>query len=204
MSGGEYARRRGTIRGPLTGLILVGIVMYGAYWGWQSAFGEDATTTPAVGCPTSTVTSTATGTTGAATTAATGSAGSTTGAPATTTPSGPPVLQPQNVTVNVYNATDRPGLAANTASALRARSFTIGDVANDPLSRTIAGVAEIRAGRADEPAVLLLIQHVPGAVVVADGRTDGTVDLVTGDAFVRLGDPATVTPVPLPSTSKPC
>ena len=89
------------------------------------------------------------------------------------------------------------GLANNTAAVLRERGFDISAVGNDPLEAIIPEVAQIRAARADMPEVRLLIQHIPGAVIVADGRTDSTVDLVIGEAFVALGDPATVTPVPI-------
>ncbi len=106
---------------------------------------------------------------------------------------------PDAVEVNVYNATSRPGLAANTAAGLRNRGFTVLDIDNAPPEDLVVEAAQIRASVADSPQVRLLVQHVPGAVVVADGRLDGTVDLVIGDAFTALGDPALVTPVPLPS-----
>ncbi len=106
---------------------------------------------------------------------------------------------PDAVEVNVYNATARPGLAANTAAGLRNRGFTVLDIDNAPPEDLVVEAAQIRASDADSPQVRLLVQHVPGAVVVADGRLDGTVDLVIGDAFTALGDPALVTPVPLPS-----
>lgn len=203
MSDGQYARRRISVRGPITGLVLVALVAYGAYWGWQSAFGDTPAAT-STDCPTTTLTTAPRSTTAAA--------GATTGAtivpPATTspstTPTGAPVLQAIDVTVNVYNATARPGLAANTASALRDRGFTIGETANDPVDRAIPGIAEIRASSATTPGVLLLIQYVPGATIVPDGRTGDSVDLVTGETFGQLVDPVSLTPVILPSTTPTC
>ena len=192
MSEGQYARRRISIRGPITGLILLAVVAYGAYWGWQAAFNSDSDVV-STGCPTS-----------SATTALVSGTAATTTTPAAPTSTGPLVLQPADVLVNVYNATARPGLAANTASALRDRGFTIGETANDPLARAIPGIAEIRARTADLPAVLLLVQEVPGATVVADGRTDDSVDLVMGETFNGLGDPALVTPVLLPTPTSSC
>lgn len=202
-------RRRIGLKAPITGLVLILLVAYGANWGWQRAFGgnetndvasPDCTTAPATTTPVPPPT------TDPAALAVVGVAATTPVAPvppATTapapTPTGPPVLLPAAVEVNVYNATARPGLAANTAAGLRDRGFTVLDIDNAPPEDLVAEPAQIRASVADSPQVRLLVQHVPGAVVVADGRLDGTVDLVIGDAFTALGDPTLVTPVPLPS-----
>ena len=53
---------------------------------------------------------------------------------------------PSQVTVNVYNATDRTGLAAKTASDVRKRGFKVSAVSNDPLQRQVAIAAEVRYG----------------------------------------------------------
>ncbi len=196
-------RRRVPIRAPLTGLVLVLIVVFGTYWGWHSAFGSDLNEATGSGCQTTspattgTTSATTTPVTPPATTATVAPAGVVTTLPPTTTTPPAGELQPGDVTVNVYNATIRRGLANNTAAVLRQRGFDVSAVGNDPLEAVIAEVAQIRAATADLPEVRLLLQHIPGAVVVADGRTDSTVDLVIGEAFVALGDPATVTPVPI-------
>lgn len=198
----ERERHRIPIRAPLTGLVLVLIIVFGTYWGWHSAFGSD---NEAIGSGCQTTSATTTATTSATTSPVTPPATTGTVAPAgvvttlppttTTPPSG--VLLPGDVTVNVLNSTDIRGIANNTAAVLRERGFKISLVGNDKLGVDIPEVAQIRAARADMPEVRLLIQHIPGAVIVADGRTDSTVDLVIGEAFVALGDPATVTPVPI-------
>jgi hypothetical protein len=201
----ERERRRVPIRAPLTGLVLVLIIVFGTYYGWQAAFGVNDLGAAADGCATTpsttaTTTTTTPGTTPpTTTTVAVIPAAAVTTMPATTTvpPTDPNVLNPADVTVNVYNATVRRGLANNTAALLRERGFHISAVQNDPLEATIPGVAEIRAATVDSAEVRLLAQHVPGAVVVADSRTDSSVDLVLGETFVALGDPATVTPVPI-------
>lgn len=204
----EPPRRRIGLKAPITGLVLILLVAYGANWGWQRAFGGDTTDDVASpDCTTSPATTTPVPppTTDPAAMAVVGAAATTPVAPAppaTTTapaPTGPAVLMPDAVEVNVYNATARPGLAANTAAGLRDRGFTVLDIDNAPPEDIVAEPAQIRASVADSPPVRLLVQHVPGAVVVADGRLDGTVDLVIGEAFTALGDPALVTPVPLPS-----
>lgn len=222
MSGYDEAgsRRRIGLKAPITGLVLICLVAFASYWGWQRAFGDSAAVSVETdGCATVTPTPPPLATTTAATTAPSTSpptvvavdahfvaATTTTTTPAvspsaTPTPTGPAVLEPVDVDVNVYNATARPGLAANTAAVLRDRGFTVLDVNNAPADDLVTSVAEIRAATAASPQVLLLVQHVPGAVIVPDGRADASIDLVLGDAFTSLGDPALVTPVPLPSRS---
>jgi hypothetical protein len=206
---GEYARRRIGIKGPLTGLILIAIVAYAAFWGWNQAFKDEPVTSPTLGCPTTTVPTTTTPTTAGTTTGATTPAGTTpaTGGPTTEPgPSGAPSvnplqLLPSGMTVNVYNATEKRGLAANTASGLRDLGFNIGEVGNS--AQQITSPAEIHASAVDDPQVLLLIQYVPGATVVPDRRPDATVDLVIGDGFQPVTAPTSLTPVLLPTTP-PC
>jgi hypothetical protein len=192
-------RRRVSLRAPITGLVLVLIVVFGTYYGWQAAFGESQSDDVASGCVTTPATTATTTTTPVTTAAATtvAPAGVVTTLPTTTAPPAGVFLLPADVTVNVYNATLRRGLANNTAAVLRERGFDVSAVGNDPLDAVIPEVAQIRASRVDLPEVMLLVQHVPGAVIIADGRASSTVDLVIGEAFTALGDPATVTPVPI-------
>jgi len=235
----QEPRRRIGLKPPITGLVLIGLVAYGTYWGWDRAFG-DTTVEEIVssGCPTpsgSTPGSTSTGTPSVPSTSvaaqpaageeatpadpgvasavlalgrltlhlgATSVVAATTPAPApTATPTGPAFVQPAQVMINVINATGRRGLAANTAAVLRDRGFTVDRIDNAPADDLVAAVAQIRAATAESPQARLLVQHVPGAVLIADGRPDATVDLVLGDAFSALGDPTLVTPVPLPTTA---
>lgn len=103
-------------------------------------------------------------------------------------------LRPADVSVNVYNATRRTGLAGATSEELAKRGFKIKKVANDPLKKTVTKPAEIRYGAAGKQSAALLATHVPGAVLVKDQRKDDSVDLVIGNAFKKLG------PVPAPKT----
>ena len=48
-----------------------------------------------------------------------------------------PALTAGQVTVNVYNATNRAGLAAATAKDVKARGFVVGQVTNDPSKKKI-------------------------------------------------------------------
>lgn len=113
---------------------------------------------------------------------------------------------PADIQLNVYNATDRNGLASATARELRKRGFAILDVTNDPLGKTVAGTAEVRAGAANQAAAGVVVAQVAGAVFVPDTRTDTSVDLVLGETYQALappGQPAPAAP-PAGSTLPPC
>jgi len=123
-------------------------------------------------------------------------------------------LTPRAVSVNVYNSTDRAGLAASVAKSLRTQGFKVVDVANDPFGRPISGVGEIRHGADGAAGATLVAARLRGAKVVLDNRTDATVDLVLGMTFKVLTVPPKVaptkpgkpTPTPAPSSSSlpPC
>jgi len=213
-------RRRFGLKAPITGLVLIGLVTYASYWGWERAFGDTAPAVVASGCPTPSVSTTATATpSGSAVSAVQARAlrldrggvrvlgvgsrlmSATTAPPVTPAPSPTPVfLAAEDVVVNVYNATSSAGLAANTAAVLRDLGFDIAEVSNAADDDLVPEVAQIRGATAESPGVRLLVQYVPGAVIIPDGRSDDTVDLVLGDQFESLGDPALVTPVPVPSS----
>ncbi|MBM3688128.1 MAG: LytR family transcriptional regulator [Actinobacteria bacterium] len=184
-------RRR---QSPVVGIILVivgMVVLFGAGYGLSriiqgsSGGGESASSTAATG-------------------------GQTTAAPepepcvtVTVTP-GAGLPSASQVTTNVYNATDRAGLAASTAEALQVRGFVIDKIDNDPLSKTITGVAEIRHGPSGESAAQLMAFYLPDAELVDDGRKDATIDTVLGAAFTEVAaqsevDAAMAAPSPSPS-----
>ena len=122
----------------------------------------------------------------------------------TTVQPGLALPKPATVTVNVFNATDRGGLARTTATELGRRGFGIGSIANDPLGATVAGVAEVRHGPDGLAGAQLMTYYVPGAVLVADTRSGTTVDLVLGEKFIRVApqrtvDAALAEPVPVAS-----
>ena len=109
---------------------------------------------------------------------------------------------PGTTTVNVYNATQRRGLAAATAAQVRKRGFKVSTVANDPLQKTVKGPAEVRFGRVGAGRGALVLALVKGAKAVVDARTDGSVDLVLGNTFSALAPPAKTTPA-AKATPKP-
>ena len=111
--------------------------------------------------------------------------------------------QPSTTTVNVYNATQRDGLAAKTAAEVRKRGFKVSTVSNDPLQKKVTGTAEVRFGKAGAPASKLVIALVKGAKPVQDARTDASVDLVLGARFTALA-PAPKAAPSTPATSGTC
>ncbi|HEY7858599.1 MAG TPA: LytR C-terminal domain-containing protein [Candidatus Nanopelagicales bacterium] len=121
--------------------------------------------------------------------------------------------KPGTVSINVYNATNRSGLARRTATTMTGRGFTVGKVANDPLGKTVTGVAELRHGPTGAQNAALLAYYFPGATLVSDGRTDASVDVVLGAKFtivpsataveVALAKPVQVTSGPGCQSPKP-
>ncbi|MBC7559756.1 MAG: LytR C-terminal domain-containing protein [Dermatophilaceae bacterium] len=103
-----------------------------------------------------------------------------------------PTLTPAGVTVNVYNASARTGLAASVARALDDKGFRVATVDNDPLGKTILTVGEIRAGPSGAAAAALISKRLVGATVVRDDRPDASVDLVLGKRYRALNTPPKV------------
>lgn|GEM_PF-2278759 len=105
---------------------------------------------------------------------------------------------PDDVRVNVYNATQTEGKASMAARALKKRGFKVGRVTNSELSdqrRSQAGL--ILSGPGTLQQALAVQRQVPGVdVLVQPARTDGTVDLVLGEGFRRLLPPAKVSHSP--------
>jgi hypothetical protein len=115
--------------------------------------------------------------------------------PATARPPCPPAgtlpVAYQNVQVTVLNASKRPGLATETASALASRGFVILKTGNSPAA--VRGVARIGFGPAGVAAAYTLAAQIDGALLALDARADATVDLLVGTTFSALLDPGAVT-----------
>ncbi|WTW95942.1 LytR C-terminal domain-containing protein [Streptomycetaceae bacterium NBC_01309] len=136
-----------------------------------------------------------------------------TGAQPGTPPGAPGNLPAANtITVNVYNATDRTGLAKTVADELKARGFVVGKVANDPLrqpkSPAMPGAGQIRAGVPGKTPSSVVGAHAAGMQPVEDARTDASVDIVLGETFQALAAPdvaaaALAPPAPAPSSAAP-
>jgi hypothetical protein len=115
-----------------------------------------------------------------------------------------PPLAAGQVTVNVYNATSRAGLAAATAKDVKARGYVVGQVANDPLKKKVEAPAEVRFGPNGKAGSELVAKLVEGAVPTQDTRADASVDLVIGNGFKALVAAPTTTPTPPPTVANPC
>lgn len=114
--------------------------------------------------------------------------------------------RPDSVVVNVYNSTQRGGLAGTTAQELSQRGFRINKVENDPLGVSLRGTGEIRYGPKGADNARLLAFYFPGAVLVDDGRSGPRVDISVGRGFETVEDQGVVAATlasPSPSLSGP-
>ena len=171
----ESAASRKHRRNRRTAIILVVLVLVlaGAFYYAASYFNRPSTPSASSDCPTSDFTAQA-----------------------------PAALTAEQVTVNVYNATNRAGLAAATAKEVKARGFVIGQVTNDPLKKKIAAPAEVRFGPNGKAGSELVARLVEGAVPTQDTRADATVDLVIGNGYKALvAAPTTTAAAPVPTSS---
>ncbi len=111
----------------------------------------------------------------------------------------PPSLDPATLSVRVFNATDRAGLANEVAAALQERGFVVEEIANDPSDREVTGTGEVRHGPRGREAARFLALFLPGAGSFEDTRADARVDLVVGPDFAGLAAPdqvaATLSPI---------
>ncbi|HJX44991.1 MAG TPA: LytR C-terminal domain-containing protein [Geodermatophilus sp.] len=111
----------------------------------------------------------------------------------------PPSLDPSTVSIRVFNATDRAGLANEVAAALQQRGFVVDEIANDPSDREVTGTGEVRHGPRGGDAARFVALFLPGAGSFQDTRADARVDLVVGPDFTELATPeqvaATLSPI---------
>ena len=84
------------------------------------------------------------------------------------------------MTVKVYNGGDRRGLAGDVGRALRGKGFKVTLTTNtdEKIQKTVI----VGAG-AKNPEVLFVKSFFKDAVVRADKRTDGTVDVLVGNKY---------------------
>lgn len=96
----------------------------------------------------------------------------------------------EDVLVNVYNGSDRQGLAGATIADLQTRGFVPGETGNADLVRGQGKGVQIWTDDRRSPAVALVERQFAGATVIrrADLPADGVV-VVMGDEFTRLRKP---------------
>lgn len=99
--------------------------------------------------------------------------------------------QEQDITINVYNATDTLGLANEVAADFANRKFKVKKRGNDPLRRGVKGVALLRYGpKGVGSAQVIQAYFLAEAKGEYDPkRKDDVVDVVIGDAFKQLATP---------------
>jgi hypothetical protein len=100
-----------------------------------------------------------------------------------------------SVVLNVYNATNRAGLAAQVARDFRGEGFRINKVSNDPRGKRIAQVAEIRFGPNARAAAELVEYYLAGAKMVELKRQGPRVDVALGRGYTSLADGGAVAAV---------
>ncbi|MEU3981425.1 LytR C-terminal domain-containing protein [Streptomyces sp. NPDC026672] len=98
--------------------------------------------------------------------------------------------KPATITVNVYNATPRSGLAKATADELKKRGFKVGDVGNAPaeFDKKIKGAGILLGPPASLDTSLPVLAT---QLTTAERRTDAhrkppALDLIIGDGFKSL------------------
>lgn len=108
----------------------------------------------------------------------------------TGTSTGSAVPKPAQITVNVYNATPRSGLAKSTADELKKRGFKIGDVGNASAQwdKKVKGTGVLLGpASALDTSLPVLATQLTGAERRTEATRKGTaVDLVIGTAFKNL------------------
>ncbi len=119
--------------------------------------------------------------------------------------------QPAKITVNVYNATPRSGLAKAAADELKKRGFKIGEVGNATAAydKKVPGPGLLLgAPAAVDGSFPVLGTQLPGALTKTDARRNGEVDLIIGTQFKAFSKPqaaasaltALTKPAPAPSS----
>ncbi|WP_330297322.1 LytR C-terminal domain-containing protein [Streptomyces sp. NBC_00503] len=97
--------------------------------------------------------------------------------------------QPGQITVNVYNATPRAGLAKAVGDELKKRGFAIGKVGNAPadFDKKVpdAGIL-VGSPQTDKAVFSVLGTNLAGAAHQTDTRETADIDLILGDAFKEL------------------
>lgn len=95
-------------------------------------------------------------------------------------------LTPQDVEVNVFNATGREDLAARVATDLKKRGFVVRTVANDPKHEEVAGRGHLRFGDKGARPAELVARHVGSFQEQRDERQRAGIDIVLGPQFHHL------------------
>lgn len=108
------------------------------------------------------------------------------------------------VSANVFNSTDRSGLASSVSATLQELGVTVGQSGNWP--DLILGDGQIQAGPSGIVNAYTLAQLFPGMPVHLDSREDASADVILGYEYAEMSDPeefAVGEPIPVPSECAP-
>ena len=202
ITGDKYPRMRPHRRRGRLAVVVVacGAVLGVAGWGTLQLIdvftGGGGTATAADGCPKNT-TKAGPAASASASAATSGGAGTGAGAAAGAGAGVSAVPKPAQITVNVFNATTRSGLAKTTADELRRRGFKIGQVGNaaKQYDKKVAGTGMLLGPASSLNTSLPVLAT---QLATAERRTDaaraGTaVDLIIGNGFKALTSQAEAT-----------
>ena len=135
------------VRTPITLLILLGVLLWGAWWGYTNILAP----VPKIPPPPCVEQTLAKG-----------------------------ELKASQVIIKVYNGGDRRGLAGDVGRSLRNKGFKVTLTTNtvEKISKTV-----IVGANAKNPEVLFVRSFFKDAVVRADKRNDGSVDVLVGNRY---------------------
>lgn len=100
----------------------------------------------------------------------------------------------EQINLNVYNSTSRPGLARAVADEFLARKFVVGAVSN--IDAGYRGIAAVVSGAAGQAAAFSVQRNLPGSDYFQDSRTDGSVDVILSQNYSALAPPELVDQTP--------
>lgn len=94
-------------------------------------------------------------------------------------------VDPKTVTINVYNGTNRAGLARTSADTLKAAGFKIGKVENWPDDKEVKSFAVLRFGPLAEGAATAFAEHYgqPVKLLPIEKMEGTTMYLILGQKF---------------------
>lgn len=109
------------------------------------------------------------------------------------------------ISANVYNGTDRQGLASQTAASLQNLGIATGDGENGP---SYGGVVRLTTGVAGVAAAYTIAPLFSASQIVVDAREDDSVDVLLGAEYESLvtGGESTLDPeepIPAPENCQP-
>jgi hypothetical protein len=99
---------------------------------------------------------------------------------------GDPLPETRFVELNVFNGTDRNGLASKAAKDLRNRGFVILEIGNAEAEDFQQGVALVRGSLDAQSEAVVLLAVLPGAEFRPDNRPDRSLDVILGSEYTKL------------------